>query len=80
MENITIRNVDDEVNSGLRVRDSGNGRSMEKEARRILHAAVVHKPHVCNLAAALRARIEPLGGMDLELLPREAGREPPSFD
>ena len=33
-----------------------------------------------NFASAIRTRIEPLGGVDLELPPREPGREPPSFD
>ena len=33
-----------------------------------------------NLASAIRARIAPLGGVDPELPPRTAGREPPSFD
>ena len=32
-----------------------------------------------NLAMAIRARIEPLGGVDLELPPREPMREPPDF-
>ena len=59
MASITIRNLDDEVKTRLRVRAAGNGRSMEEEARRILRDAV---------------------GVDLELPPRERGREPPSFD
>ena len=64
----------------LRVRAAGNGRSMEEEARLILRDAVVHKPDAPNLAAAIRARIAPLGGVDLELPLREPAREPPSFD
>ena len=35
-------------------------------------------PH--NLAAAIRARIAPLRGVELELPPREPMREPPAFD
>ena len=79
MASITIRNLDDEVKTRLRVRAAGNGRSMEEEARQILREAVVHKSRV-NLAAAIRARIVPLGGVELELPPRESMREPPSFD
>ena len=79
MASITIRNLDDEVKTRLRVRAAGNGRSMEEEARLILRAAVVHKPRG-NLAAAIRARIAPLGGVEIELPPREPAREPPSFD
>ncbi len=33
-----------------------------------------------NFASVIRARIEPPGGVDLELPPRDHGREPPSFD
>ncbi len=32
-----------------------------------------------DLAAAIRARIAPLGGVDLEIPPREPMREPPDF-
>ena len=79
MASITIRNLDEEVKVRLRVRAAGNGRSMEEEARLILREAVVHKSRG-NLAAAIRARIAPLGGVELELPPRESTREPPSFD
>jgi hypothetical protein len=33
-----------------------------------------------NLYERIRARVEPLGGIDLDLPPREPGREPPCFD
>lgn len=33
-----------------------------------------------NLVSAIRARIAPLDGVDLELPPRLPGREPPSFE
>ena len=80
LASITIRNLDDEVKTRLRVRAAGNGRSMEEEARLILRDAVARKPRAGDLAAAIRARIAPLGGVDLELPPREPAREPPSFD
>ena len=80
MASITIRNLDDDVKTRLRVRAADNGRSMEEEARLILRDAVGRKPGPRNLAAAIRARIEPLGGVDLELPPRIPAREPPSFD
>ena len=40
MASITIRNLDDEVKTRLRMRAAGNGRSMEEEARLILGEAV----------------------------------------
>ena len=80
MASITIRNLDEDVKTRLRVRAAGNGRSMEEEARLILRDAVGRKPASRNLAEAIRARIAPLGGVDLELPPREPAREPPTFD
>ena len=80
MASITIRNLDDGVKTRLRVRAAGNGRSMEEEARLILGEAVGRKSGPQNLAHRIRARFEPLGGVDLELPPREPARESPRFD
>ena len=80
MASITIRNLDDDVKTRLRVRAAGNGRSMEEEARLILRDAVGHKPGSRNLAEIIRSHFGPENGVDLELPPREAEREPPSFD
>ena len=80
MASITIRNLDDDVKMRLRMRAAENGRSMEEEARLILRNAVEPKTARRNLASAIRARITPLGGVDLELPPRGLGHEPPSFD
>ena len=77
---ITIRNLDDDVKTRLRVRAAEHHRSMEEEARLILREAVQQKKAPRNLADAIRARIAPLGGVDLELPPREPARDPPSFD
>ena len=81
MASITIRDLDDTVKRKLRLRAAQHGRSMEEEARNILRAAVVEtaKPPE-NLAVALRRLFEPLGGVELELPPREMGRDPPTFD
>ncbi len=80
MANITIRNLDDDVKTRLRMRAAENGHSMEEEARRILREAVRRKPSAQNLARSIRARFAPLGGVELELPPRGPGREPPRFD
>lgn len=51
---------------------------MEDEARRILRAALSDREaRAPNLAQAIRRRFEPLGGIELELPPRERMREPP---
>ena len=80
MASITIRNLDDDVKTRLRVRAASNGRSMEEETRLILRQAVASNTACRNLASAMRARIEPLGGVDLELPSREPAQEPPTFD
>ena len=74
MASITIRNLDDNVKTRLRVRAVEHHRSMEEEARLILREAVEQKKVPQNLASAIRARIAPLGGVDLELPPREPAR------
>ena len=82
MASITIRNLDDDVRTRLRlrVRAAEHHRSMEEEARLILCAAVGRKPSSRNLASIIRSHFGPANGVDLKLPPREPGREPPSFD
>ena len=77
---ITIRKLDEDVKNGLRMRAAGNGRSMEEEARLILREAVGKQIDTRNLADLIGKRFAPLGGVDLDLPPREPGREPPKFD
>ena len=80
MASITIRNLDDEVKTRLRVRAAGNGRSMEEEARLILREAVGPEPSSQDLASIFRECFGPSNGVDLELPPRGPAREPPSSD
>jgi plasmid stability protein len=54
---------------------------MEDEARDILRSALAQEPtQPGNLAALIRARFAPLGGVELPAVPREAMRASPSFD
>lgn len=79
---ITIRNLHPSLKQRLRVRAAGHGHSMEAEARRILQAALVSEdaPPVRHLYDRVRARFASLGGVELELPPREPARDPPGFD
>ena len=81
MASITIRNLDDEVKTRLRVRAAEHGRSMEEEARVILRVAVANDavPDI-GLGTALCDLFSPFGGVELDLPPREYVREPPRFD
>lgn len=80
MATMTIRNIDDQLKARLRVQAALHGRSMEDEARDILRAALSVEPtRGGTLVDAIRARIEPLGGVELELPAREPVREPPDL-
>ncbi|WP_407279138.1 plasmid stabilization protein [Aromatoleum evansii] len=80
MATMTIRNIDDQLKARLRVQAAVHGRSMEDEARDILRAALSVEPaRGSSLVAAIRARIEPLEGVELELPAREPMREPPEL-
>ena len=81
MASITIRNLDDEVKTRLRVRAADNGRSMEEEARLILRDAVGQEDVLAKgLGTAIHELFKPFGGVELELPPRGPMREPPRFD
>jgi len=78
---MTIRNLGDKLKARLRVRAAQHGRSMEEEARDILQSALAVEPtRNRSLVAAIRARIEPLGGVELEIEAREPMREPVKLD
>ena len=79
---ITIRNLDPTLKERLRVRAAQHGQSMEAEARRILQTALTSHGAAPprHLYDRVRARFAPLGGVELELPPREPVREPPRFD
>ncbi len=80
MASITIRNLDDDVKTRLRVRAANNHRSLEEEVRIILRAAVNDgRAGHRDLATFTRECFASLGGVELELPPRSPMREPPAF-
>ena len=80
MASMTVRILEEGLKRRLRVRAAENGRSMEEEARVILKTALYHQPSTRgNLAAAIRARFAPLGGVELKIPPRSPMRKPPQF-
>jgi plasmid stability protein len=81
MASITIRNLEEPLKARLRVQAAIHGRSMEEEARDILRSALSRAPgQPGNLAAAIRARFAPLGGVELPEIPRGPMRDPPTFE
>jgi plasmid stability protein len=78
---MTIRDIDEQLKARLRMRAARHGRSMEEEARDILRTALsVKSSRGAALVSAIRARIEPLGGVELAIAPRDAIREPVNLD
>jgi antitoxin FitA len=81
MATLTIRKLDTALKERLRVRAAQHGHSMEAEVREILRDTLKQpSPPDANLYQRIRARFAPLGGVDLELPPREKAPEPPRFD
>lgn len=80
MAAITIRQLDENIKSRLRVRAAHHGRSMEQEAREILRTALsAASPVEGNLADRIRQRFAPFGGVELKLPRRDPIRKPPDF-
>jgi plasmid stability protein len=76
MGSMTIRNLDEQLEAHLRSQAAMHGQSMEDEARDILRATLpTNSVQAQPLIAAIRARIEPLGGVELELPARDAIRQ-----
>jgi len=81
MASMTIRGIDDGLKKKLRIQAARHGCSMEEEARNILRAALSteRSNSGTSLLKAIRTRVAPLGGIDLDLPDREAIRTPPTL-
>lgn len=80
MASLTIRNLDNNLKTLLRLRAARHGRSMEAEARTILSQTLSTSVSEQNLAAAIHRRFESLDVESLPIPPRQAVRNPPEFD
>ena len=84
MASLTIRNIDEQVKSRLRVNAAIKGVSMEEEVRQVLTRAVLapaNDGNAGNMFARIRALMaaNEFKGVDLELPVREPMREPLQF-
>jgi antitoxin FitA len=81
MTTLTVRNLDPEVKTRLRVRAAQHGIAMEEEVRRILTQAtrdpVAPPAKGGDLGSRIRAHFAGLG--ELEIPPRHRMRPPPFF-
>ncbi|MBM3587766.1 MAG: plasmid stabilization protein [Alphaproteobacteria bacterium] len=80
MASITIRNLDEALKRSLKIRAAEHGRSMEEEARDILRQSISCPAPTVDLGQAIHRRFAVLGGVDLDLPPREATPAPPHLD
>lgn len=79
MATLTIRKLDDDIKTGLRLRAAAHGQSMEEEARQILKRAV-QSPNggEAGLGTRIHSRFSAPGGVTLSLPQRKVFR--PSTD
>lgn len=71
MATLTIRDVDDELRTRLRVRAAQHGRSMEAEVRAILREALAKPRPSRHLGTRIHQRFAAVGAADLELPDRD---------
>jgi plasmid stability protein len=74
MATLTIRDFDDELKAGLRVRAAKHGRSMEAEVRAILRSALTKPGSELGVARRIRQRF---ADVDEAVFPLPARDEPP---
>lgn len=82
MSEITISDLDAELEQRLLKQASKNGRSLEEEVHHILRQSVSVKQQSIkpeNLGKAIRDIVEPLGGIELDIPKRSSTRALPDF-
>lgn len=76
MANLTIRSLDDDLKTRLRLQAAQNGHSMEQEVRDILARAVRGEPGSTPFAERIRTRFKGLAADDLPIPARRTARLP----
>ncbi len=72
MATLTIRNVDDDLKSRLRIEAAVHGQSMEEEVRSILRRALSDSPKISGgLGSQIHRRFAAVGGVELSLPERD---------
>ena len=83
MATLTIRNLDERTKAQLRVQAARHGRSMEEEARTILHTAIESTQAEVRgerLGTRINAHFAALGGVELELPERSSASASAEFE
>ncbi len=80
MATLTIRKLDENIKTSLRVRAATHGLSMEEEARQILRRALSQKEEPPGLGTRIHDIFARAGGVDEDIIPpRSLPRSPVSF-
>lgn len=79
MATLTIRNIDDDLKSSLRVQAARHGQSMEEELRNILREALARPSSSTGLGQRLVERFKTFT-IDLPMPPRSLPRTPPNWE
>jgi antitoxin FitA len=80
MSTLTIRNLEPEIKTKLRMSAASNGRSMEEEMRTILRNVLAPQPIAVGLGSRIHARFAAFGGVELDIPPRRDMPRAASFD
>jgi antitoxin FitA len=80
MTTLTIRNIERDIKSKLRLSAATNGRSMEEEVRQILRNIFSPPTVQKGFGSRIHARFAAVGGVDLDLPPRKAVPRAAQFD
>ena len=75
MANLTVRGLDQDTKTRLRIRAARHGRSMEAEVRAILRDVLAGQelPQDVGLGSRIHASFAASGGLDLDLPQRSGG-------
>ena len=81
MGSITVRNLDESLKNGLRLRAARNGWSMEQEVRQILlHSVAPAQVEQRSFAERINSRFAGLHAEDMKISKRKGARTPPDFN
>ncbi|GHB14745.1 FitA-like ribbon-helix-helix domain-containing protein [Modicisalibacter luteus] len=78
MASITIRNLDEELKTQLRMEAARHGHSMEEEVRIILRSSL-NQPKTKGLGTRIHERFADVEGIELEVPPRPDKPRDPGF-
>jgi antitoxin FitA len=80
MNDITVKNLEPSLEEKLLTAAVRHGRTMEEEARRILHEHLKESTPVLGMGDLMHARFAAIGGIELELPSRAGAPRAATFD